>query len=511
MVSFLSIIVELVSINAFFPETPVHSVSILLLSKIMGVILLPQWMKKLSPMLLRPEFSDNPEKPCRVIVEMVCPATERIRSYVETNGGKIHREHRIMPFIVAELPYTAVQYLGLSKYVRRIWHYAKIRTMLNVAVPAVGSNQVHRLGFTGKNVAVAVIDTGIAAHPDLVYPENRIAAWYDIVNERTVPYDDNGHGTHVSGIIAGNGRASCGKYAGMAPEAKLIGIKALDRDGSGNTSDIISGIEWCIENQKTYNIKAINLSIGAPATESYRADPLCRAVSAAWNKGIVVCVAAGNDGPEPGTINTPAINPNAISVGNLDDKGTIDVSDDVINDSSSRGPTVDRITKPDLLAPGTNIMSLRPGWSYRRLSGTSMATPMVTGAVAQMLQKWPDLKPAQVKSKLRKNARDFGLQPVFQGSGALVIGDIFKEAKKGSSKEVNSMLTKLFGKDSVLNSLFGKDSILNSLLGKDSILNSLFSKKSVSNHLPDHKSESKRFWAGLKSVIQTLLSLPLFG
>ena len=561
---------------------------------------MPQWMQKLSPMLLKPEFNENPAKPCRVIVEMSYPGTERLRSHVEANGGKIHREHRIMPFIVAELPYAAVQDMALSMFIKRIWHDTKVRTMLDIAVPAVGSNKVHHLGFTGKEVTVAVIDTGIAPHPDLVYPKNRIIAWHDIVNGRSAPYDDNGHGTHVSGIIAGNGRSSRGKYAGMAPEANLVGVKALDKDGSGNTSDIISGIEWCIENQKTYNIRAINLSLGAAAQDSYRADPLCRAVSAAWNKGMVVCVAAGNDGPDPGTINTPAINPDAISIGNLDDKGTVDVSDDVINDSSSRGPTIDQIIKPDLLAPGTNIMSLRTRWGYRSLTGTSMATPMVTGAVAQMLQKWPDLKPAQVKNRLRKNARDFGLQPTFQGSGALVIDDIFNEPKKGSLGGVNSLFNKSFGNDSILNSLLGKESILNSLFGKDSILNSLFgkestlnrlfgkdsilnslfgknsipnslfgkestlnhlfgkdsilnslfgknsipnslfgkestlnhlfgkdsilnslfgknsipnslfSKKPVSNHPPDRKSESKRYWEGLKSIMKTLLSLPLF-
>ena len=213
---------------------------------------------------------------------------------------------------------------------------------------------------------MAVIDTGIYPHPDLVYPENRIVAWNDLVNGKDSPYDDNGHGTHVAGIIAGNGASSRGKYAGMAPEAKLIGVKALDQDGSGNTSDIISGIEWCIENQKTYNIKAINLSIGGTAQDSYSQDPLCRATSAAWRSGITVCVAAGNDGPDASTINTPAINPNVISVGNLDDQGTVDTSDDILSDSSSRGPTIDNLMKPDLLAPGTNIMSLRPGRGYRQ-------------------------------------------------------------------------------------------------------------------------------------------------
>jgi serine protease AprX len=419
-----------------------------ILSNMKEEIHLPQWLQKLSPVLLRSEFREHPEKPCRLIVEMAYPRTDRVLSYVEANEGKVHHEHRILPFIVVELPYSAISYLTLSNQVRRIWYDAKVRTMLDVAIPAVGGDKVRNMGFTGKDVTVAVIDTGIAPHPDLMYPKNRIVAWNDLVNKHPLPYDDNGHGTHVSGIIAGNGIASRGKYSGMAPEAKLAEIKALDQDGSGNSSDTISAIEWCIENQKTYNIKAINLSIGAAAQESYLTDPLCRAVSAAWNKGLTVCAAAGNGGPNPRTINTPAINPDAISVGNLDTKGTADVSDDVINESSGRGPTVDNIIKPDLLAPGTNIYSLRPFQGYRSLSGTSMSTPMVTGAVAQILQKWPDLKPHQIKNLLKKNAHNFGLQPMSQGAGALATEDIFNEAGR------NSKVTILFGKNSLFDSLF---------------------------------------------------------
>jgi serine protease AprX len=405
---------------------------------------LPLWLHKLSPVLLKSEFSEEPDRPCRVIVEMTASRTDRILSYVEANEGKIHHEHRIMPFVVIELPYAAVQYLALSNQVRRIWHDSKVRTLLDVAIPTVRGDKVHEMGFSGKDVTVAVIDTGVFPHPDLIYPENRIIGWHDLVNRRPLPYDDNGHGTHVSGIIAGNGLSSRGKYMGMAPEVNLVGIKALDQEGSGNTSDAITAIEWCIENQKTYNIKAINLSMGAPAQESYRTDPLCRAVSAAWGKGIVVCVAAGNGGPDPRTINTPAINPNAISVGNLDAKGTADVNDDAINESSSRGPTVDNIIKPDLVAPGTNITSLRPGRGYQSLTGTSMSTSLVTGAVAQILQKWPDLKPYQIKNLLKKNAYNFGLQPVSQGSGVLATEGIFSDSQKSDSNKIK-ILNRFFG------------------------------------------------------------------
>jgi len=420
---------------------------------------LPRWIQKISSVLLKPEFTENPEQPCRIIVEMASPHTDRIASYIEANEGKVHREMQLTPFIIAEVPYSALELMIYSPHIRKVWHDVKVRTMLDVAVPTAGGSKAHDLGFTGKDVTVAVIDTGISPHADLIYPENRIVGWKDLVNDRSTPYDDNGHGTHVSGIIAGNGTASRGKYIGMAPEVKLVGVKVLDKEGSGNTSDVISGLEWCIQNQKDYNIKAVNLSLGSDAHASHQEDPLCRAVAAAWNSGMVVCIAAGNSGPDLRTINTPGITPSAITVGNLDDQGTVDVSDDIISDSSSRGPTIDNSVKPDLLAPGTNIMSLRPGGGYRSLSGTSMATPMVTGAAAQAIQKWPTLKPDQIKQTLLQNARSLGLQPNYEGSGSLNMDGLFDESKKEAVNKQNSIASIFDGLNSIFNMLFSKKTV----------------------------------------------------
>ena len=163
--------------------------------------------------------------------------------------------------------------------------------------------------FDGKGVTVAVVDTGIFAHPDFTVPENRIAAFVDLVNNRKDPYDDNGHGTHVAGIVAGNGSRSNGLYQGIAPAARLVGVKVLDAYGSGVLSNVIRGIQWCVRQKERLDIRVINLSLGAPAQDSFRDDPLCQAVQAAWQRGIVVCVAAGNDGPAAGTIATPGIRP----------------------------------------------------------------------------------------------------------------------------------------------------------------------------------------------------------
>lgn len=386
-------------------------------------------LDKLCPELRKAEYHDNPEQPCRIIVEMSQPATGRIASFVDRYQGRVHRKIDVIPGLVVELPFSHIQEMTWSPYIKKIWRDARVQALMDIAAPTVGSYAAQESGFTGKDMVAAVIDTGIFPHTDLVYPENRIIGWYDLVNERDKPYDDNGHGTHISGIIAGNGTISRGRYRGMAPEAKLVGVKALDRNGSGNTSDVIAAIEWCINNREQYNIKAINLSLGSTAQDSCRNDPLCRAATAAWRSGIVVCVAAGNDGPEPGTINTPGINSSVITIGNLDDNATIEWDDDQLNPSSSRGPTIDNIRKPDLLAPGTAINSLRVPRGYRAFSGTSMATGVVTGAVLQLLQKNPVLKPDDVKRSLLNNTRLLDLDSNQQGAGVISLADIFEKSK----------------------------------------------------------------------------------
>jgi serine protease AprX len=185
------------------------------------------------------------------------------------------------------------------------------------------------------------------------------------------------------------------------------------------------GLDRLFDLAAKYNIKVINMSFGSKAQESYLQDPLCRATTIAWNKGLVICVAAGNEGPGNKTIDTPGINPKVITVGNVDDHQTINYQDDLLNRTSSRGPTIDNISKPDLLAPGTKITSTWIDDNYRSLSGTSMATPMVSGAAALIIQKWPNLKPDQIKRLIMKNAHDLGLGANLQGAGILDLKGIF--------------------------------------------------------------------------------------
>ena len=283
-------------------------------------------------------------------------------------------------------------------------------------------------GLDGRGIGVAVIDSGVYNHDDLqgtygsriVYSESFIAG--DLSTG-----DAYGHGTHVAGIVGGNGQdSSGGQYHGVAPRVNIINLRVLNGQGAGNDSQVIAAIQRAIQLKNTYNIRIMNLSLGRPVFESYTLDPLCQAVESAWKAGIVVVVAAGNNGRDNSmgtqgyaTIQAPGNDPNVITVGATKDQGTPWRSDDTVASYSSKGPTlIDHVAKPDIVAPGNRIVSLLApgsylattdpllvvGNSYLRLSGTSMATPMVAGAAALMIQKDPTLTPDIIKARMMKTA-----------------------------------------------------------------------------------------------------------
>ncbi|WP_353094660.1 S8 family peptidase [Tissierella praeacuta] len=315
---------------------------------------------------------------------------------------------------------------------------SKIYTLLDIASPAMDAYFPHDKGYEGEGITVAVIDTGVAPHYDLTKPHNRIIGFKDIVNNKENPYDDNGHGTHVAGIIAGNGFSSNGKYTGIAPKASILGIKALDENGGGSTSDIIAAISYIVETKDKYNTKVINLSLGTPANNTCDKDPLCKAVDKAIKAGLIVITAAGNSGPEEGTILSPGINRNAITVGAVDDKRTIDTSDDTIAPFSSRGPTIEGLMKPDIVAPGVNIKSLSNTKldSYSSLSGTSMATPLVSGSVALLLNKHGNLSPQEIKDKITSSCIDLNESKANQGAGMLNLKSLFVDNFRDIEKNI---------------------------------------------------------------------------
>ncbi|WP_418937021.1 S8 family peptidase [Metabacillus fastidiosus] len=340
-------------------------------------------------------------------------------------------EHPSISCCSAKLSIEKIEHLlDNCQHIKKVFYDRKVATLLDKAVPAINSNVLQQSGLTGKGVTIAVIDTGIYPHPDL---QGRIKAFKDFVNNRTSPYDDNGHGTHCAGDAAGNGALSSRKYRGPASDAQLVGVKVLDRMGSGYLSNVIAGIDWCIQNKSQFNINIMSLSLGSPAVQSAQDDPVVRAAEKAWDQGIVVCAAAGNEGPALGTIASPGISPKIITVGALDDYNTTTPSNFTVAPFSSRGPTIDGLVKPDLLTPGVSIISLRSpssyldqtnpgarvGSYYFALSGTSMATPICAGVVAQLLQREPALSPNEVKTRLIRACTHMGQPPNLQGNGYL--------------------------------------------------------------------------------------------
>lgn len=249
----------------------------------------------------------------------------------------------------------------------------------------------------------AVIDTGIFPHRDIA---GRIMGFYDPLNKKLSPYDDNGHGTHISGIAAGYCQNAPQKYNGVFPQCRLFGIKALNRKGTGNIQDFITGTEYLIKNREKYNIRVINISLGAEYDHSPEHNALIDCVEHAWDCGIAVCAAAGNNGPEKGSITVPGISKKIITVGTYDDNIpiTIDSSGTRIANYSGRGPTVECIVKPDILCPGAGILSLRntPG-GYAVKSGTSMSTPMITGVISLVTAVHPDVTPKELKKAVKES------------------------------------------------------------------------------------------------------------
>src|SRR5882672_8345006 len=306
----------------------------------------------------------------------------------------------------------------------------------------VKATKVWAQGIAGGGVTVAILDSGVAADADLVQPDNRLLASVNFADQRLTS-DPGGHGTHIAGIVAGDGTRSGGQFTGIAPQANVVDVRVLGNTGSGRISSVIRGIEWVLAHRTAYNIRVINLSFGAPARLPYRADPMSAAVEIAWRRGLVVVAASGNGGPQGDTVVTPGIDPYVITVGATDDRGTIGRGDDLFAWFSAWG-SADSNAKPDLVAPGRRIVSLRVpgsaldtlfpervvvaqnGATYFRLTGTSMATAVVSGAAALLLQGRPTLTPDQVKALLVGTTQPYGQEsgqvlpdPIADGSGLL--------------------------------------------------------------------------------------------
>lgn len=344
------------------------------------------------------------------IIVRYSPSRRVMRHAEPLRGVRESYSYRLRPFVHMHATPEAIQSLEADPDVVRIYQDLPVHAYLDMSVPRIQAPRLWDEGLTGQGVRIAIVDTGIdAQHPDFA---GRIMATANFTNEG--PEDGNGHGTHCASIAAGSGAASANKYRGVAPQASIYAAKVLRTNGEGMMSDVMAGVEWAVEQ----GVQVISLSLGGPGPCDGK-DALCETCEAAMERGIVVCVAAGNDGPGAYTVGSPGCADKLITIGATDDN-------DRIASFSSRGPTSDGRVKPDIVFPGVDIVAARAkGTSmgmpvdnyYTSASGTSMATPHAAGACALMLQAEPNLTPGQIKARLMATAVDLGEKANIQGRG----------------------------------------------------------------------------------------------
>ncbi|HYY08650.1 MAG TPA: S8 family peptidase, partial [Actinomycetota bacterium] len=359
-----------------------------------------------------------PPASVRLIVHEATPSSRAAEDLVDALGGTVTRRLPLIDGFAATLREDRVPALAADTAVTEITVDGRIEmagTPLDFwddIEPNLAWRKTIRLGavpdIDGRGVTVAMIDTGVARVADL---GNRVVARVDFTPGGNGE-DEYGHGTHLAGVIAGDGSSSLGKWRGVAPGARLISLKVAGPDGSTDVSVVIAALHWVVSHRAQFNIKVLNLAFGTDSVQSYAVDPLNAAVERAWAAGITVVVSAGNRGP--GTINKPSDDPYVITVGAVDVNRTADRRDDEVASFSSYARTVDGFVKPDIVAPGTTIVAARDVGStidtlhpdavldgdYFKGTGTSQAGAVVSGVVALLYDANPLLKPNQVKSIL---------------------------------------------------------------------------------------------------------------
>ncbi len=354
----------------------------------------------------------SPDKILHVIVKLRLIEKEIISEMIQRPQTSIRQVVKMAKSISLAIPAGQIERLSREPWVERIEEDEKVYAVLDESVQTVGAHTAWDLGFTGKKVKIAVIDTGIdRAHPDFA---KRIVATKDFTLEGFK--DSNGHGSHVAGIAAGAGISSKGRYQGIAPEALILSGKVLRVDGSGRMSDVMAAVEWAVN----LGVDIVNLSLstsGAPDG----ADALSEICDTAVEAGVVVCAAAGNDGPERRTIGSPAAARRAITVGAATANG-------LVAEFSSRGPTADGRLKPEVVAPGVDIISARAKGTragkpldsrYTSATGTSMAVSHVSGVVALLLEANRKASPQLIREALLNTAVDLKVDDYAQGGGMI--------------------------------------------------------------------------------------------
>jgi serine protease AprX len=386
----------------------------------------------------------------RAVLRTPTPTAMRlVAAQLPLLGGRVLRQLPGINGLAVEIPNSALALLAANPLVERLSHDRVVAAAMDRTAATVGARAVReQLNVDGSGIGVAVIDSGITPwHDDLGDGSGgqRVVRFVDFVNGRPDPYDDYGHGTHVAGIVAGNGFHSDGARTGVAPGAHLIVLKVLNAAGEGRISDVIAALDYVVVNKDALQIRVVNLSVAGGVHESYHSDPLTLAAKRAVAAGLVVVAAAGNNGRGPtgraryGGVTSPGNAPWVLTVGASSHMGTADRVDDTMAAFSSRGPgAVDYGAKPDVVAPGVGIESLIDPASalyaasasllsgttaasyfpYMSLSGSSMSAPVASGTIALMLQANPALTPNAVKAILQYTAESYaGHDFLTQGAG----------------------------------------------------------------------------------------------
>ena len=395
--------------------------------------------------------------------------TDAAEQAVGELGGEITDRLSIINALVVNISAVGAYQLAQNPAVRWIspdapvektaaWNPdVNIANLKNAFNASIKATKAWDRGLTGKGVTIAQLDSGVSALADVFDGRILATATYSGTTGAS-GWDVYGHGSHVSGIMMGSGKSSGGKYIGVAPEVNLVSVRVSENDGSLKVSNVISGMQWLLANKDKYNIRAVNISLNSSVMESYLTSPLCAAAEILWFNKIVVVTSAGNAGSK--NLYPPANDPFVITVGAVDDKGTTSISDDTIAKFSGYGTTPDGVVKPDLVAPGVNIVGALASLGNKlskdhpthvvdglffRMSGTSMAAPMVTGAIALLLQDEPTLTPDQVKYRLTSTANKTwaGYSKTKAGAGYLDIDKAIigtSTAKTNTSVKYNLLI-----------------------------------------------------------------------
>ncbi len=408
-----------------------------------------------------------------VIIEPAASWSNSLNYTVTGNGGKVSKTFKNFKSRSISLPPAAVEALANNPEVAYVALDRDVKLLGHISL-TTGADAGRSVGgstpYDGTGIGIAVMDSGVhSAHVsfDNAAKVSRVSVSVDFTGENRTD-DPYGHGSHVAGLLAGNDNVSSGAYTGMVPNANLVNLRVLNSEGKGTVSSLLSALDWVLTNRAAYNIRVLNMSLGTAAVDSYKNDPLCKAVRRLVDAGVVVVAAAGNEGKDSngqkiyGQIHSPGNEPSVITVGASNSYGTDSRGDDTVTTYSSRGPTrsystdsygvkhYDNLIKPDVVAPGNRLVSVQAASNYlvtnnpsldanvsgstsreqMFLSGTSMSTPVVSGAAAMVIQANPSLTPNMVKMVLMYTAQPLpGYNMLEQGAGQINLEGAVRLAK----------------------------------------------------------------------------------